>query len=247
MERDSVLFYRSFYEAIESIENLEERAAVYGAVLAYAMDGIEPELSGYMKAVFLLIKPQIDANNAKYENAKKGGRKPKANQTETESEPNSNQTETKTEPNGNQTETKTKPNQNQTETKTEPNPNLMLNVRMLNEGMVNENENVNVNEEHKGRTSAPRFRKPTREEVAEYCQERGNHVNVDRFMDYYESNGWKVGKNPMKDWKAAVRTWEKNGYDNPRGKPNTYGGSTERANAFDDLEEQLLNELNGGL
>lgn len=59
-----------------------------------------------------------------------------------------------------------------------------------------------------------KFVKPTVEQVRDYCQERQNGVNPEKFVDYYDSNGWKVGKNPMKDWKAAVRTWEKNGYSN---------------------------------
>ena len=50
---------------------------------------------------------------------------------------------------------------------------------------------------------------PTLEDVKAYCQERGNRVDPERFIDYYTANGWKVGKNPMKDWKAAVRTWER--------------------------------------
>ena len=50
---------------------------------------------------------------------------------------------------------------------------------------------------------------PTLEEVKAYCSERGNKVDPERWFDYYTSNGWKVGKNPMKDWKAAVRTWER--------------------------------------
>lgn len=50
---------------------------------------------------------------------------------------------------------------------------------------------------------------PTLEEVKAYCIERGNSVDPEAFIAFYESNGWKVGKNPMKDWKAAVRTWEK--------------------------------------
>lgn len=53
---------------------------------------------------------------------------------------------------------------------------------------------------------------PAREDVERYCRERGNHVDVDRFMSHYESNGWKVGRNAMKDWKAAVRTWEKSSF-----------------------------------
>lgn len=55
-----------------------------------------------------------------------------------------------------------------------------------------------------------RFQKPTLEEVKEYCLERGNSINPEQFIDFYESNGWKVGKNSMKDWKACVRTWERN-------------------------------------
>ena len=55
-----------------------------------------------------------------------------------------------------------------------------------------------------------RFTAPTLEEVKEYCSERKNGVDAERFVNYYTANGWKVGKNPMKDWKAAVRTWERN-------------------------------------
>ena len=55
-----------------------------------------------------------------------------------------------------------------------------------------------------------RFTAPTLEEVKEYCSERKNGVDAARFVNYYTANGWKVGKNPMKDWKAAVRTWERN-------------------------------------
>jgi hypothetical protein len=61
-----------------------------------------------------------------------------------------------------------------------------------------------------------RFTPPKLEEVQAYCVERQNGVDAERFVDYYTSNGWRVGKQPMKDWKAAVRTWEKNGYDTKR-------------------------------
>lgn len=50
---------------------------------------------------------------------------------------------------------------------------------------------------------------PTVEEVAAYCRERGNRVDAERFVDFYASKGWKVGNQPMKDWKACVRTWER--------------------------------------
>lgn len=54
-----------------------------------------------------------------------------------------------------------------------------------------------------------RFVKPTLKEVTDYCLERKNNIDAENFIDYYEANGWKVGKNPMKDWKAAIRTWER--------------------------------------
>ena len=55
-----------------------------------------------------------------------------------------------------------------------------------------------------------RFKEPTVEEVHEYCNERKNKVCADTFIDFYASKGWMIGKGKMKDWRACVRTWEKN-------------------------------------
>ena len=55
------------------------------------------------------------------------------------------------------------------------------------------------------------FTKPSVDEVRTYCSERQNQITPELFLAYYESNGWRVGRNPMKDWQAAIRTWEKNG------------------------------------
>lgn len=83
------------------------------------------------------------------------------------------------------------------------------------------------NEISKKSTRQKKFVHPTEEEVAAYCLERKNKVDAAYFVDHYTSNGWKVGKQNMKDWKAAVRTWEKNGYNQPSKKqdavePNGY-------------------------
>lgn len=72
----------------------------------------------------------------------------------------------------------------------------------------------------KKREARKRSSTPSVDEVREYCFERGNGVDAETFVDFYASKGWKVGSAPMKDWKAAVRTWEKR--DNraaPRAKP----------------------------
>ena len=69
------------------------------------------------------------------------------------------------------------------------------------------NRNKDIGEKRK------RFTAPTLEEVSEYCKERNNSVDPQRWFDYYSANGWMVGRNKMKDWKAAVRTWERNSFD----------------------------------
>lgn len=81
-------------------------------------------------------------------------------------------------------------------------------------------------EEPKPKAKAKAFQKPTLEEVKAYCIERKNEVDPEGWINFYTSNGWKVGKNPMKDWKASVRTWERNGINN-----NTHGhkGNTNNA------------------
>jgi hypothetical protein len=70
------------------------------------------------------------------------------------------------------------------------------------------NPNPNPNPRGNARPAA-RFTPPTVEEVEAYCRERGNNVDAQRFVDYYASKGWVVGKAPMKDWRACVRTWER--------------------------------------
>lgn len=96
-----------------------------------------------------------------------------------------------------------------------------------------ENENKNKNNTQatnvaKSKKRQSRFRPPTRESVSAYCVERGNSVDSDSFCDYYESNGWRVGKNPMKDWKAAVRSWERRDNSLERNKNGTAGESADQ-------------------
>ncbi len=72
----------------------------------------------------------------------------------------------------------------------------------------------NIKNNIKNNISVTRFVKPKVEEIEVYCKERNNSVDAQQFFDYYESKGWKVGKSPMKDWKSAVRTWERNNFNN---------------------------------
>lgn len=79
-----------------------------------------------------------------------------------------------------------------------------------------------------------RFIAPTLEEVKNYCKERNNSVNPEKWISHYQSNGWKVGKNQMKDWKAAVRTWEGNSFGSA--KPQSKHGKFEEQDYYANTE-----------
>ena len=95
-----------------------------------------------------------------------------------------------------------------------PEPQVRLGEVSLGESRVGEDigDVPDINVGHK--TTRKRFTPPTVDQVREYCRERGNRIDPQRFVDYYTSNGWMVGKNKMKDWKAAIRTWEQK--ENPQ-------------------------------
>ena len=84
-----------------------------------------------------------------------------------------------------------------------------------NPGPIREKNRVEEKREEKSTTSVSAKAatvRPTLEQVSAYCAERGAGVNSEKWFAHYESNGWRVGRNPMKDWKAAVRTWEHSDY-----------------------------------
>jgi uncharacterized protein YdaU (DUF1376 family) len=96
------------------------------------------------------------------------------------------------------------------------------------------------------RKRAPAFVKPSASDVEAYCRERGNNVNAESFVDYYESNGWRVGKTPMKDWRAAVRTWERRDAENQRANQGRKSAGQNAADFHDDLKriaKQSADEL----
>lgn len=182
-ERTQFTFYASFFDAVSRIKKKADRADAYDAICAYALREEEPDFSKMSDAAqiaFLLIKPNLDSSRRKAKSGKDGGSK-KANGKQNESKPeaNSKQEEHESE--------KEKEIEKEGEIENECYPPTPL----------------------PGGTKAKRFIPPTVDEVAAYCQERGNSLDPDAFVDFYASKGWMVGKNSMKDWKAAVRTWER--------------------------------------
>ena len=81
---------------------------------------------------------------------------------------------------------------------------------------TNNNEYINNNSLYKKGSS--RFQKPTIEEIRQYCLGKGYNVDAEQFFNFYESKGWVVGKSPMKNWRAAVSTWNKREKEIPRRK-----------------------------
>lgn len=114
---------------------------------------------------------------------------------------------------------------------------------------------VDKNRLDKREGTRSRFVRPTLDEVSDYIKEQKYDVDAEKFIDYYESVGWTVGRNkPMKDWKAAVRTWAKTEktrlmYDKAKQrneiKKNSFNDYPQREYDFNDLEMKLFNKLHG--
>lgn len=90
-------------------------------------------------------------------------------------------------------------------------------IRIGEVSLVEDSKEKTVKESRKQKAFS-HFIVPSIEEIKTYCEERNNTIEASTFFDFYESKGWMIGKNKMKDWRAAVRTWEKN---NARGKDGT--------------------------
>ena len=81
---------------------------------------------------------------------------------------------------------------------------------------IQSNPNPNPNTKRECADKPHRFTPPTVEEITKYCKERGNGVDPEQFHDFYSAKGWKVGDQSMRDWKAAVRTWERRDDKKPK-------------------------------
>ena len=198
-EKKSFVLYCD-YKNHFSLLSSEDQGRLLMAIFEYVESGAEPQLEAMPLMAFSFIRAQLDRDIEKYaetcrkrrEAGRQGGRPPKPKDNE------ENQTEAK-KANGF--------SENQTEAKKPDNDTVTVN------GNVNVTGNVINNrgnsDESPSKKTVTRFVPPTVEEVQAYCNERGNRVNPEAFVDFYSAKGWMVGKNKMKDWKAAVRTWEK--------------------------------------
>ncbi len=107
--------------------------------------------------------------------------------------------------------------------------------------------------ELKNENKLKKFIKPKISEISDYCIERNNGIDANYFFDYYESNGWMVGRTKMKDWKSTIRNWERNNLNRPK-----QNGTEPRPNRIQQaiqlqadveqmiIEQQRINDLKNG-
>ena len=210
-DKKSFVMYESWGAAIEKMNN-EQAGELIKAIYAFQKNpDVVPE-DPAIAFVFEIIKQKLEEDNKRYEEVcaarseggKKGGR-PKANASDKKQMVSEESKKSKC------FSEKAKKADNDNEYDNDLKENTLEGVK------------------------EKRFAPPTLQEVKDYCLKMGyTHVDAERFIDYYTSNGWMVGKNRMKDWKAAVRNW-----DRREKNPQRQDGAAEVAkkNRFHNLEE----------
>ena len=205
MSKKSMIIFGNWADMICSLPD-EMAGKLSKAIFKYGFDGEDPE-DPVINAMLISMKGFIDENAGKYEKKKERAAKARE-QKRLNSSSNIN-----------------------TNINSNINTNINSNIKSVNDN-VNDNVNVNVNDNvlpigsiKENRTK--KFVPPSLDEVKAYFIERGvNDPNEPQaFMDYYTSNGWKVGRNSMKDWRATIRTWIARGYNRPTGKEPRYDTS----------------------
>lgn len=184
MSKDTVLapdrfsFFRSYKSAIDKLTEPADKVAIYDAIAAYALDREELPLSGSPAIIFELVKPVIDKAWRDFDNGCKGAEYGKKG-----GNPNFQ-----------------KGRRNPYYQDREDNP--------LHNPPDNPGIGIGVGKDKDiGGVGGRRFTPPTLSEIESYVREKGYGVDAGAFVDFYESKGWMIGKNRMKEWRAAVRTW----------------------------------------
>lgn len=180
-----------FTRALEKVPD-EQFVVLVRAILAYGSDGVEPELEFPLDAIFESFREDIDYSHNRRQSGNKGGKARSGG----DSEEASKQSETASKLSA------TASKQSETAFKlfeTASNPSKQACKQACKQA-----SNTSNTSKKEGRMA-----RPTLEEVEAEIKARGYHVDARAFIAYYDSNGWKVGKNPMKSWKSALTTWER--------------------------------------
>ena len=216
MKKETFLFYADWLNVIRDLPS-EVQLEVYQAIAEYAIYGNLIELKPLAKVAFGFVKQTIDRDTQKYisisekrsEAGKKGGRRLKYNELEESNEKQKKQLLS-------EKSKKSNCSLNDNDNVNDNDISFLEKKKQKSDVAVSDLENENSEspletlqtpKEQSG-GGRKKFIIPTPEEVQAYCDERKNGISGQQFCDFYSSKGWKVGSQPMKDWKAAVRTWE---------------------------------------
>ena len=188
-ERNSFTFYLSFEKAISRLDD-KNQLSVYRSISRYSLFGESPEVDGLAAIAWELIKPILDKSRVRSENGKKAKGVPKPNLVGNKNAKN----EAKTKLN----EAESKQDRDRDRDRKEDKSSFEIDVDMSASA-----------DKKTGSDKPTRFVPPTLNEVQDFILKNGYSVDADRFMDFYKAKGWMIGKNKMKDWKAAVRNWQR--------------------------------------
>lgn len=185
MAKNSFVLYHDMRGPLELLTDAD-RGKLFSAIFAYSEEGVEPSFTGSLQLAFAFVQTALNRDAAAWEKTvqerrkagSKGGKQRAANQAIASFASREEASQA-----------------NQTDTVPVPVP-----------------DTVPVPESVKDLMDKPqrakRFTPPSLEAVTAYCQERDNKVDPQKFIDYYKAVGWKVGRQTMRDWRAAVRNWE---------------------------------------
>lgn len=188
-ERNSFLVPHSIKELMEDL-SMEEKGELFTCMMCYSMGEDLPPVSRFATIAFKSIKPYMDADIEKYKSVcearKEAGRRGAMQRIANMANASSDEAN-------------------------------QANAKFASEDLANQAKfkfNIDLKEKDtpigvSKEKAQKRFSPPTLEEVKAYIADHKYPVDAERWFDYYTANGWKVGKNPMKDWKAAIRTWTK--------------------------------------
>ena len=231
MKRDAVLFYKSFEEAISMLPD-EDQLKAYRAIIRYGLYGEEPNVDGVAGAVYLLAKPQIDANNRRYENGKRGGR-PKR----TETDPVDNQKITEIKPNVNQNTTNVKAkDKDKDKDKVKDNKHTVRSSAQI-ESVFETVWKAYPEKKGKGRVSDKDKRK-----IAEIGSDK-ILAAINRYKDEVDRSGWKHYQNGSTFFHSGYLDYLDENYEPSKQRDRSlrmFNNAPARNYDMDELERKLL-------
>lgn len=239
-DNKSFMVYKDWENMLEVLDSSEQIGELFRALFAYAKRGEKPQFDGALKMAFIMMSQQIDRDGKKWEeaceNKQRGASKRWGKKTSTV------QTLSKKVSHGKPAD-KDKVIAKDTVTDTDT-VTVTVTEKEKDTAAVKAGEKETVTETAAqsaippaavGRADA-RFTPPSLEEVRKFCYSEKYLIDAQRFYNYYTSNGWKVGRNPMKDWKAAVRTWVQR--EHPQSADGSFAQTAERSYDLDKLNDR---------